>query len=204
VYAGRTRFVRVSRRAVRDALAVALGAWLVALIVISALRVGDHTPPVSDFASTPDLILDGHLWTLLTSAMPVGRWPFAEIAGMVAAIYGVWRVAGMGAVWIAGLAAHIGSTLVVYAGIGVLWLFDHGTVSDQVDRLDYGISAIWLGELGFLTAALWARNRRAAAGVGVASLAVSIGLLPVAGEMATAEHVLAFVIGAALPMTVMS
>jgi hypothetical protein len=205
VYAADPRFAWVDRRAVRDVLTAALGAWLVALVVISAIRVGgDHNPPISGFASTPDLIADGHLWTLLTSAMPVGRWPFAEIAGIVAAIYGVWRVAGIGAVWVAGLAAHIGSALLVYAGIGVLWLVDHASVSDQVDRLDYGISAIWLGELGFLTAALRRRNRRLAAGVGVASLAVSLGLLPVAGEMATAEHLLAFAIGAVLPMTVMT
>ena len=187
------------RGAVRASLTTALLAWLAAVVVIAALRVGDHTPGIAGFASTPDLIADGHLWTLLTSAMPVSRYPFAEIAGMVAAIWGVWRVAGIGAVWLAGLAAHIGSTLVVYAGIGALWLIDHGTVADQLDRRDYGISAIWLGELGYLAVALWPRNRRAALGVGTASLAVTIGLTPVAGPMATAEHLLSLTIGALLP-----
>jgi hypothetical protein len=192
----------VRQREVRAVLLAALGAWLVAVVVIACLRVGDHTPSVTVFASTPDLIVDGHLWTLLSSSLPVSRFPFAEIAGMVAAMWGVWRVAGIAAVWVAGLAAHIGSTLVVYAGIGGLWLIDHGSVGDQLDRRDYGISAIWLGELGFLTTALWPRNRRAALGVGVASLAVSIGLLPIAGPMATAEHLLALIIGAGLPKTV--
>lgn len=190
------------RSAVREVLLAALGAWLVAVVVIAGLRVGDHTPSIRGFASTPDLIADGHLWTLLTSALPVSRFPFAEIAGMVAAMWGVWRVVGIGAVWAAGLAAHIGSTLVVYAGIGGLWLIDHGSVGDQLDRRDYGISAIWLGELGFLTTALWPRNRRAAVGVGVSSLVVSVGLLPIAGPMATAEHLLALTIGAVLPKTV--
>ena len=184
----------------RRALTVLLLAWLAAVTVIAATRTAGNVPHLGGLASTPDVILHGRLWTLLSSSLPVGRYPFLEIAGMAAAMYGVWRVAGIAAVWIAGLAAHLGSALIVYAGIGGLWLADHGSVERFVDRLDYGISAVWLGELGFLTAALWPRNRRLATGVGVASLAVSAGLTPVAGEVATAEHLLAFVIGAALPI----
>ena len=184
----------------RRALTVLLFAWLAAVAVIAITRAAGNGPHLGGLASTPDLIAHGRLWTLLSSALPVSRYPALEIAGLLGAVYGVWRVAGITAVWIAGLAAHLGSTLVVYAGIGGLWLADRGSVERFVDRLDYGISAVWLGELGFLTTALWPRNRPVAAGVGVASLAVSAGLIPVAGEIATAEHFLSFAIGAALPI----
>ena len=184
----------------RRVLTVLLLAWLGAVTVIAVTRAAGDGPHVSGLASTPDLVVHGRLWTLLSSSLPVSRYPFLEIAAMLAAMYGVWRVAGIAAVWIAGLAAHIGATLLVYAGIGGFWLADHGSVDRFLDRPDYGISAIWLGELGFLTTALWRRNRRLSVGVGVASLAVSAGLTPVAGEVATAEHVLAFGVGAALPI----
>ena len=184
----------------RRALTVLLLAWLAAVTVIAVTRSTGEGPRLPDFASTPDRIVHWQWWTLLSSAMPVGRYPLLEIAGMAGAMYGVWRVAGIAAVWIAGLAAHLGATLVVYAGMGGLWLADHGSVEKYLDRPDYGISAIWLGQLGFLTAALWPRNRRLAAGVGVASLAVSAALGPVAGEVATAEHFVAYAIGAALPI----
>lgn len=185
----------------RRLLFAGLGAWLVAVVVIAIARGTSGRPRLSSLISTPDLIADGHLWTLLTSALPVSSYPVLEIAGVAAAMYGVWRVAGIAAVWLAGLTAHIGCTLVVYAGIGGLWLVDHGTAEPYVDRRDYGISAIWLGELGFLTAALWSRNHRLAIGVGATSVAISVGLLPVAGPMATSEHLLALTIGWLVPKT---
>lgn len=188
-------------RGLRGLLLAGLCAWVTAVIVIAITRAADGRPRLSDLVSTPDLILHLHLWTLLTSALPVSGYPVGEIPGVVAAIYAVWRISGIAAVWLAGLAAHVGCTLVVYAGIGGLWLVDKGAAEPYTDRRDYGISAIWLGELGFLTAALWPRNRRAAIGVGSASLAVSVGLLPVAGPMVTAEHLLALIIGFVLPKT---
>lgn len=193
--------LRMVHRELRAGLLVALGAWLAAVLVIAIMRDSSGTPTVAGLASTPRLIARGDLWTLLSSSLPVSRFPFLEIAGMVGAMYGVWRVAGITAVWAAGLAAHVGATLVAYAGIGGIWLADHGAVDELLNRNDYGISAIWLGELGFLTAALWGRNRRLAYGVGALSLGVSVGLLPVAGPMATIEHLLALIIGGALPMT---
>jgi hypothetical protein len=192
----------VRSRALRALLVAGLGAWFTAVVVIAITRAADGRPGLGGFVSTPDLILDGHLWTLLTSAVPVSRYPFGEIVGVALAIYGVWRVSGIVAVWIAGLAAHIGCTLAVYAGIGALWLVDHSAADPYIDRRDYGISAIWLGELGFLTVALWPRNRRLAIGVGLSSLVVSLALTPVAGPMATAEHLVALAIGGLLPMTV--
>jgi hypothetical protein len=186
---------------VRRALTALLLAWLAAVVVIAITREASGVPHLAGLASTPDLIAHGRLWTLLTSALPVSRYPILEIPGLLAAIYGVWRLAGLGAVWTAALAAHIGATLVVYGAVGGLWLADRGAVDRFVDRLDYGISAVWLGELGLLTALLWNRNRRAAIGVGGASIAVSAALLPFAGEIASAEHFLALAIGWLLPRT---
>jgi hypothetical protein len=192
----------VRARVVRALLLVGLGAWLVAVIVIAISRGVDGRPRLGGFASTPDLILRGHLWTLLTSALPVGRYPAVEIAGLLIALYGVWRVSGIVAIWVAGLTAHIGCTLVVYAGIALLWLADRSAAEPYTDRLDYGISAVWLGALGYLTAVLWPRNRPAALGVGLGSLLVSVVLLPVVGSMATAEHVVALGIGVLVPTTI--
>jgi hypothetical protein len=184
---------------VRRTLTALLLAWLAAVAVIAVTREASGVPRLSGLASTPDLIVHGQLGTLLSSALPVSRYPVLEILGIAATMYAVWRIAGIGAVWAAGIAAHIGSAVLVYAGIGGLWLIDHSTVDRFVDRLDYGISAIWFGELGFLSAVLWRRNRRASVGVGVASLAVSLGLIPNAGEMASAEHLLALAIGLLVP-----
>jgi hypothetical protein len=192
----------VRARVVRALLLVGLGAWLVAVIVIAISRGADGRPRLGAFASTPDLILHGHLWTLLTSAIPVGRFPAAEIVGLLIALYGVWRVSGIVAIWVAGLTAHIGCTLVVYAGIALLWLADRSAAEPYTDRLDYGISAVWLGALGYLTAVLWPRNRAVALGVGLGTLIVSVALLPVVGSMATAEHVVALGIGVLVPMTI--
>jgi hypothetical protein len=191
----------VRARATEAVLAGAFVAWLLAVLVIAILRVSGSGPALGALASTPDLLLHGHLLTLLSSALPVGRLPFAEIAGLVLAAWAVWRASGILAVWVVGLAAHIGCTLIVYAGFGLLWLVDREAAGDAADRSDYGISAVWLGMLGFLSASLWHRNRRAAVGLGTGSAAVSVALLPVTGAMTTAEHLLALIIGWLLPTT---
>lgn len=177
-------------------------AWLLAVLVIAILRVAGGGPSAAALACTPDRLLDGRVLTLLSSALVVGRLPFGEIAGLAAAAYGVWRLGGIAVVWVVGLAAHIGCTLVAYGALGVLWLVDRGLAGDSAQRSDYGISAVWLGLLGYLSAALWHRNRRAAAGIGGVSALVSVALLPLAGPMTTAEHLLALAIGWLLPTTI--
>ena len=186
----------------RRTLTALLIAWLAAVVVIAITRASAGVPQLRGLASTPELVAHGRLWTLLSSALPVSGLAALEIAGLAITLYAVWRIAGIGAVWVAGLAAHIGSTLLVYAGLGGLWLAGDTGVERFADRLDYGISAIWLGELGYLTAVLWSRNRRAAIGVGAASLASSLAVAPLSGELASAEHIVALAIGLLVPSAV--
>jgi len=190
-----------SGRGLRAVLTAGFAAWLIGVVVIAILRVSGGGPSLAALACTPDRLVDGHLLTLLSSALPVGRLPFGEIAGLAVAAYAVWRLAGIAVVWLVGLAAHIGCTLVAYAALGLLWLADRGLAGDAVRRSDYGISAIWLGLLGYLSAALWHSNHRLAVGIGATSAVASLALAPVAGTMTTAEHLLALVIGWLLPMT---
>ena len=188
-------------RGLRAVLMAGFAAWLLAVVVVAILRVSGGGPSLAALACTPDRLVDGRLLTLLSSALPVGRLPFGEIAGLAGAAYGVWRLAGIAVIWIVGLTAHVGCTLIAYAALGLLWLADRGLAGDAVRRSDYGISAIWLGLLGYLSAALWHSNHRVAVGIGATSAVVSLALAPVTGAMTTAEHLLALAIGWLLPRT---
>jgi hypothetical protein len=180
----------------------AFAAWLLAVVVIAILRVSGGGPSLAALACTPDRLVDGRVLTLLSSTLPVGRLPFGEIAGLAAAAWAVWRLAGIAVVWVVGLSAHVGCTLIAYGALGVVWLADRGLAGDAARRSDYGISAVWLGLLGYLSAALWHSNRRVAVGIGVASAVVSLALAPLTGAMTTAEHLLALAIGWLLPTTI--
>ena len=72
---------------------------------------------------------------MVQSAAPVSRYPVLEIAGLVGALAGVARVAGIATVWVVGLAAHIGATLLTFAGIWILLVSGHAdwSLANSVD-----------------------------------------------------------------------
>jgi hypothetical protein len=187
-----------SHRMLERAGVAAAACWLAACAVLTVTRDRYGWPRISVLASSASSVAHGRVWTLLTSALPVSRFPVAELAGCALAVAAAIALLDGLRFWIVALASHVGSALIVYAGIGVVWLVDRGSLKDAQSEDDYGISAIWLGAVGAIAVVLHRRGRRRA-GAALAALAVvaSAALVAASDWMAFAEHLLALVIGAA-------
>ena len=72
------------------------------------------------------------------------------MAGLAIATALLVQRLGAGAFWAVAIAGHVASTLLVYAGFGLVWLISPASVGDVSDRPDYGVSAVWLAVLGAL------------------------------------------------------
>jgi hypothetical protein len=177
---------------------IAAGSWLAVAAVLTLTRQRYGRPHVSALASTASGVAHGRVWTLLTSMLLVGRYPFAELVGCaLTVIAALWLLDGL-SFWIVALAAHVGSALVVYAGIGLVWAVSAGAVPELAAEQDYGISAIWFGALGAIAVVLHRRGfRRIGVTVAVAAVAAGIALVAVSDELPFAEHLVALAIGAA-------
>src|SRR5690242_5276623 len=126
----------------RAGVVAAIG-WLAASLALTVAGADPHA-----FASTASGVAHGRLWTLLTSGLPVSQYPYAELAGCALAVAVALALLGGVRFWIVALASHVGSALVVYAGIGAIWLVAPHVVADIAVEPDYGISAVWLGTIG--------------------------------------------------------
>jgi hypothetical protein len=173
-------------------------AWLVVVAAIAVLhRDGDAVP--SALAASPARLWNGEVWTLASSALVIDGPPVAQfVLLMVATAWFIARV-GAGAFWLVAAAGHIGATLVSYVGIGLLWLVARPTVEPVIDAPDFGISAILAAVLGGLTVVGWRvggrRRRRIVAGsAGVVLVAFALSV-PLDGELADIEHLLAYLSG---------
>lgn len=178
---------------------IAAVCWLAAGALLTVSRQREGWPHVSALASTASGVAHGRVWTLLTSGLLVGRYPFAELAGCaLTVLVALWLLDGLG-FWVVALASHVGSALLVYAGIGVVWIVAAGAASDLAAELDYGISAIWFGALGAIAVVLHRRGfRRAAVLVAAAAVSAGVALVAVSDELPSAEHLVALAIGAAV------
>ena len=177
---------------------IAAGSGLAVGAVLTVTRQRYGRPDVSALASTASGVAHGRVWSLLTSMLLVGRYPFAELVGCALTVLAaLWLLDGL-SFWIVALAAHVGSALVVYAGIGVVWVVSAGAASDLAAEQDYGISAIWFGALGAIAVVLHRRGfRRTGVIVAAAAVAASVALIAVSDELPFAEHLVALAIGAA-------
>jgi hypothetical protein len=162
-------------------------AYLAAVIVVEVTG----SPDWRSLAASPDAVAHGRLWLLLSSGLVVDGVAWVQVL-VLAAVLGLalWRF-GAARLWAVALAAHVGSALVAYAGVGVLWLADR-SLADATEP-DYGISVVMAGELGALAVG---GGRRTALLVGLLALAgFGVGLAD-ASTLANAEHLLGFAIGA--------
>jgi hypothetical protein len=181
--------------------ALLAGLWLAAVVVIAILRTATGEPRPGPLACSPAALAAGKVWTLASSALIVDGPPIAQVIITAAVLAAVMSLLGTRAFWWSALTAHIGSTLLAYAGIGLLWLVARHDVRAVVHAPDYGISAIWAGALGALST--WAvtraaHHRSAARRAVLGSLLVFVVLVPLDGELADVEHLIAYLLGAAV------
>jgi hypothetical protein len=183
------------------------------LLGVGAFEVIRHAfafPSPGDVAATPAAVAAGKVWLLLTSALLVSGQPILgvndvavdvlEFVGLVLAAAMVVSRFGGKAFWRAAIAGHVGGTLLVYAGLGLLWLSAHDAGS-VVHKLDYGVSAVFMALLGALTVSAWqtlasSRRQRRELLLLTASAAGGIVGATLFSPVVDAEHGLAFALGA--------
>src|SRR6476646_5652905 len=93
--------------------AATVAAWLVPVSVIAVLRaVHAEDVCVHALACSPDAIVTGRLWTLVTSGLIVAGPPVPQLimTGIVA--IAVVRLAGPGPWWLSATAGHFGATFI--------------------------------------------------------------------------------------------
>jgi hypothetical protein len=170
-------------------------AWLGAVAALEATRHAAGWPAVQDLASSPAEVARGRVWSLLTSALLVTRDPIVQLVAAALLTVAAMQALGPATFWLAAAAGHVGSALLAYAGIGLLWLIGRADVDSVVHAPDFGISCVVIGVLGALTVAASGRRppgrRMLAIAAGVALWTV----IPPFG-LAAVEHALAFALGA--------
>jgi hypothetical protein len=170
---------------------------LVALYVaVLAAVQATGWPAPDEVASSPAQIADGQLWLLLSSGLVIDGLPWAQLAVLAGVLVIAVRRFGAVAAWGIALLAHVGATLIAYAGVGLLWLADRSLVAGTVDQPDFGVSVILAGEAGALTAA--APTRRLAVAIAAVSAAAFTVAIGTSSALASAEHALGYALGAAV------
>jgi hypothetical protein len=173
----------MSRDRLRSTGSLLAGVYVVAVAVLETLRHTTTWPRVTDLASTPAGVAAGHVWPLLTSGLVVAGAPLAQLVGLGVTVLVVIQLLGAGAFWMAAGAAHLGSAVLAYAGIGILWLIQRSDVA---------------GAIGALVAAGLGSGRVRERALAVAAIGLFYVVFGASGGLAGVEHVLAFALGAAV------
>jgi membrane associated rhomboid family serine protease len=165
---------------------------------LTAAHLAAGWPSAQAVALTPDLLARGKVWLLATSAFLVDSETLLGASlSLLALAVCVAYLRGSRLFLSAALAGHVGSTLIVYAGLGIIQLARVGGLQALVDQSDYGTSCVWTGALG--AAAVQARqDRRRGIRIAVPLAAVlAVGALTGSSDgLALPEHLVAFVLGA--------
>jgi hypothetical protein len=165
-------------------------AWLGVVAALGATRRVAGWPAVHDFASSPADVARGRVWSLVTSGLLVTRDPIVQLVAAALLTVAAIQALGPATFWLAAAAGHLGSALLAYAGIGLLWLLGRAGVDSVADAPDFGISCVVIGVLGALIVTASGRRLAVAAGVAIWAMIPPFGLSAV-------EHALAFALGAA-------
>jgi hypothetical protein len=180
--------IAAAGRALRDPLRAALVGYVV---VVSVLYLAAVSPV--PFASTPDGVIDGQLWQLLASGLVIATADrtaaIESIVLLVLVLAAALRVASPRRVVTVALTAHVASTLVAYAALGIARTAGWEVGSDAVTTPDYGISCVVAGWLGLVTVAARPALLR------IALLSLALWQFPFGGDLTGFEHALAFITG---------
>jgi hypothetical protein len=179
----------------RKAGAALAAAWLVAVAVIAVVKGPDT---VRDLACAPAALWAGKLWTLPSSALIIQGPAVPQLLMTAALAAALVRACGGAVFWLVAAVGHVGATLIAYAGIGLVYLVARSTAEGVVHTHDYGISAVWAAAFGALAVIRMRRGEhpRVTATWGLAILVLFALLVPIDGELADVEHLLAFLLGA--------
>jgi membrane associated rhomboid family serine protease len=173
--------------------------YVASVAIVTALHAATGLPAAASLALTPDRLARGELWELVTSAFLVAGPPVSQLLVLAVLAAVVIRRRGARTFWTVAIVAHVGSTLATYAGVGLLSLAHVRAVEPLLDQADYGISCVWTGALGAVLVDELAAGGRARRGaVALAAAALLSMLSAFSSGLALPEHVLAFLIGAAL------
>ncbi len=173
-------------------------AYLAAVCALELVRVVGPGLDPERFASSPAEVAEGHLLQLFSSGLVVSGTPLPQLVGLVLAGAFVLLRLGPGAFWRAALAGHVLATLLVYAGVGLLWLGDQMLADEVAFVPDYGISCVWAGLVGALVgAATRGPEHRHARSLERACVVVLVAAIPLSPGLAGIEHVVAFLLGGA-------
>ncbi|MDO8188462.1 hypothetical protein Q5424_22735 [Conexibacter sp. JD483] len=196
----------------RDRLLTAAAvAWLAAVVLIAIFGFGVGP---DDVGSSPDTLVAGHVWRLLTSSLVVEDvLPYAQLLLLLLVSALVLLRAGPLTWWLAAVLGHIGSALVAYAVMGVAVLLGSLSAEEATDNVDYGISCVFAALLGALALGAARRTRVRRAGgtpapapyasrrmdlVVLAGAAIAIFFFFVTIGWYGQEHLYAFAIGFAV------
>lgn len=159
-----------------------------------------HELPVTLFVASVARVAAGQLWVLATSALVVDRPVLVGFAAFVSLAALTMWYCGARTFWIAAIAGHLGSTLIVYAIVGLSRLVDTHLFGSAFVAPDFGVSAMQGAWVGALATTAWfqtgrGRGCRAAVIAGVCVLAAVAWWLHPDPSILTTEHGFAFLIG---------
>jgi hypothetical protein len=178
---------------------------LLLVLLVGALTVASARHPglASTLAASPSRVAHGRVWLLLTSGLlaerPIG--PSIISFALLAALALV--VCGQRVFWLAALAGHVFSTLIVYVVIALARLVDSNDFRVVLGAHDYGVSAVSAAWLGAIAAVGWrARGQTPAGRTAIALSCIAVALFAYVMHpgltILSSEHVFAFAIGIAV------
>jgi hypothetical protein len=172
--------------------------WLACVAAVAIERSRDPSSfSTNDLASSPAALAGGRLWTLVTSAFIIDGPSVPQLVMTAIVAAAVVRIAGAATFALAAVAGHFGATLIAYVGIAAVSIADPATADGVVHAPDYGISAVWAASIGALLVSLHrtGTHPRVTAACGVVLFVAFLALAGLDGELASVEHLLAFLIG---------
>jgi hypothetical protein len=172
------------------------GAYLALVAAFALLRHATGWPQPDALASSPAGVAAGNVWALITSGLVVAGDPLPQLVGTGLTALLVVELLGAPAFWAAALAAHVGSALIAYVGVGVMWLVARADVDAVVAAPDYGISCVWAGAAGALAGGALGRRPARERTVAIVGLGVLVAGLARGAALAGVEHGLSFCLGA--------
>jgi hypothetical protein len=156
--------------------------------------------PLSVVAASPHAVAEARIWSLLTSALVVQSPLFWSLASFALLGGLTLEVCGGRVLWVAALAGHLTSTLVVYALLAFVRTFVPHAFAAVQSAPDYGVSAMSAAWLGAIATLCWrARDRTLRGKIATALAVVATALFGwmLRGHLSVLdlEHVVAFGVG---------